>query len=87
MPADDHDAFETPIDLASLTALTDGGIADLPFEDAYRILEAAVALLESGELPLESALLVYQRGVDLTRRCGRELEAAELRIREVDGGG
>lgn len=71
-------------DLAALIALPDEAIAELPFEDAYRLLETSVALLEGGELPLEAAMQVYQRGVVLTKRCGRELDAAELRIREVD---
>ena len=77
---------EIPPDLAALLAVDDAAIAELPFEDAYRLLETTVALLEGGELPLESAMQAYQRGVALTQRCGRELDAAELRIREVDAG-
>lgn len=76
-----HDARP---ELADLVALSDDAIAALPFEDAYRLLEAAVGLLEADGLPLEVAMQVFQRGMALTRRCGRELDASELRVREVE---
>ena len=51
-----------------------------PFEQCLERLEALVARLESGELPLEEALAVFEEGVGLSRRCAALLEDAERRI-------
>lgn len=53
---------------------------DLKFEDCLGRLEQIVAALESGNLPLEESLKVFEEGVALARHCGRYLEAAERRI-------
>jgi exodeoxyribonuclease VII small subunit len=59
----------------------DAGAAS--FEEALEGLEALVARLESGELPLEEALAAFERGVRLSRRCAEQLESAERRIAEL----
>jgi len=74
------------------TPPTEGGatatdIGALSFESAFRALEEAIARLEAGELSLEEALDVYERGVALAARCDGLLTAAELRIRQVDAEG
>ena len=53
------------------------------FEEALEGLEALVAQLETGELPLEAALAAFERGVRLSRRCAEQLESAERRISEL----
>ena len=53
------------------------------FEEALRGLEALVERLETGELPLESALAAFEQGVALSRRCAEQLEAAERRVAEL----
>jgi len=55
-------------------------MSDLKFEECLARLEAIVAALESGNLPLEESLKVFEEGVALARHCGRYLEAAERRI-------
>ena len=50
------------------------------FEEALSRLEALVARLEGGELPLEEALLAFEEGVRLTRVCAERLEDAERRV-------
>ena len=50
------------------------------FEGALERLEAIVAQLEGGALPLEQALAAFEEGVALSRRCAGELETAERRI-------
>jgi exodeoxyribonuclease VII small subunit len=55
-------------------------MADLKFEDCLARLEHIVAALESGNLPLEESLKVFEEGVALARQCGRYLEDAERRI-------
>jgi exodeoxyribonuclease VII small subunit len=53
------------------------------FEQALASLEALVARLESGELPLEAALAAFEEGVALTRACTERLDGAERRIAEL----
>ena len=50
------------------------------FEDALTRLEAVVNRLESGELPLEESLRLFEEGVHLTKVCTHRLEEAERRI-------
>ncbi len=52
----------------------------LSFEGALGELEATVERLEAGEMPLEEALTLFERGVNLSRQCSSTLESAERRI-------
>ncbi len=54
------------------------------FEAAIAELEATVKRLEEGDLPLEKALELYERGVQLSRYCHARLEDAERRIEILD---
>lgn len=49
-------------------------------EQSLEALEALVERLESGELPLATALEEFERGVQLTRQCQAALKAAEQRV-------
>ena len=62
-------------------------IAKLSYEEAYDALEALVARMESGELPLEQAVALYERGQKLAAHCQALLEDAELKIKLVDEAG
>ena len=55
-------------------------MTDLTFEDSLARLEQIVSQLETGNLPLEESLRVFEEGVTLARRCARYLEEAEKRI-------
>ena len=50
------------------------------FESALTDLESIVKTLESGQLPLEKSLELFERGVELSRFCHTRLEEAERRI-------
>ncbi|MGH9559782.1 MAG: exodeoxyribonuclease VII small subunit [Bryobacteraceae bacterium] len=50
------------------------------FEDGLQQLEAIVKEMESGELPLERALELFERGMKLSETCRKQLEDAETRI-------
>lgn len=52
----------------------------LSFDEAISRLEAVVRDLEGGGLSLEKALELFAEGVELSRVCSRNLEAAEQRI-------
>ncbi|MGH7314521.1 MAG: exodeoxyribonuclease VII small subunit [Candidatus Rokuibacteriota bacterium] len=53
---------------------------DLKFEDCLARLEQIVSALESGNLPLEESLRVFEEGVALTRHCAKYLDEAERKI-------
>jgi exodeoxyribonuclease VII small subunit len=50
------------------------------FEGAIAELESIVKKLEDGDLALEQSLILYERGVQLSRFCHAQLEGAERRI-------
>jgi len=50
------------------------------FEQALDELEKLVARLERGDLPLEEALRVFERGVALTRQCQGALKSAQQKV-------
>ena len=50
------------------------------FEAGLNELEAVVKELESGDLPLEKALELFERGVALSESCRKQLEEAETRV-------
>ena len=53
---------------------------DKGFEETLGTLEKIVAQLESGELPLEHALELFEEGVGLARNCQTQLEEAERKV-------
>ena len=50
------------------------------FESSLASLERIVAHLESGDLPLERALELFEEGVALARRCQSQLGDAERKV-------
>lgn len=50
------------------------------FEAGLEELEQIVKQMESGELPLERALGLFERGVALSEKCRKQLEEAETRV-------
>ena len=56
------------------------------FEQALGELEARVRRLDSGELPLEQALKVFEEGVKLQQECQDLLDAADQQIVELTRG-
>lgn len=62
-------------------------IKSLSYEAAYQELEALVARMESGELPLGESVALYERGQQLAAHCQALLEEAELKIKLVDEAG
>lgn len=66
------------------------GIDALAFDVALAQLQEVVARLESGGLPLEESITLYERGVALHDRCAALLSGAEVRVQrllEQAGGG
>lgn len=61
-------------------------IADLTFEDALRALEDVVRRLESGDVPLDESISLYERGEALRGHCQARLDAAQARIESIVAG-
>jgi len=59
--------------------------SELSFEKALEELEALVARMEDGKLPLEESLAAYQRGAELVKFCESKLTDAQARIAILDG--
>jgi len=51
------------------------------FETSLKELEAIVAQMESGQLPLEQSLKAYQRGSELLQFCQKSLADIEQQVR------
>lgn len=62
------------------------GEEGLSFEEALKRLEAIVRKLETGEVPLEEAIALYEEGQSLKGQCEARLASAEARIRELQIG-
>ena len=55
-------------------------MAELPFEEAIAELERIVERLESGDVPLEEAIELFQQGMKLSHLCSQKLDQAERKI-------
>jgi exodeoxyribonuclease VII small subunit len=57
----------------------------LSFEAAYAELEQIITRLESGELPLDESVTLFERGRLLAEHCQALLDKAELRVSQLTG--
>jgi exodeoxyribonuclease VII small subunit len=59
------------------------------FEEALALLEQSVERLETGDLKLEEALSVFEKGVAASRSCNKWLEETRKRVQVLttDEGG
>ena len=58
-------------------------MSERTFEELQRELDELVARLERGDVPLDEALALWERGEALYRACAERLDRAELRIEEL----
>ena len=54
------------------------------FEELLGELERVVRRLELGDQPLEEALGLFERGIELTRDCHERLDAKDRRVIELE---
>lgn len=59
-------------------------VETLAFEQAFAELNEIVSKLEDGDLPLEQAMELHQRGQKLSARCAELLEKAELTLKALE---
>jgi exodeoxyribonuclease VII small subunit len=55
----------------------------LNFEEAFEQLQSAVGRLEGGDLTLEEAIALYERGMRLAQHCSDLLDTAELQVQQL----
>ncbi|WP_203332997.1 exodeoxyribonuclease VII small subunit [Planococcus beigongshangi] len=53
---------------------------EIMFNDAMHQLEEIVRQLEQGDVPLEEALTLYQKGMQLSKVCHSKLQNAEEQL-------
>ncbi len=54
------------------------------YEQSIKRLEEIVTRLESGRLPLEDSISLYNEGIKLSAECRKTLESASLTVNVKD---
>lgn len=55
----------------------------MTFEEAMAELEVIVEKLEEGDVPLEEAINIYKKGMDISKFCHEKLKNVEAQLAEV----
>ena len=61
-------------------------LSEMSFEQALKALEDVVRRLETGEVPLEESIDLYERGEQLRKLCQARLDTAQARIEKIVAG-
>lgn len=69
--------------------MSDTPVEKMSFEEAMSELEKVVGQLESGDVPLEASITLYERGAALKTHCQKKLAEAEEKVAQIttDGEG
>jgi len=69
--------------------MSDKPVIEMSFEDAMQALETVVGQLESGSVPLDESIKLYERGAELKAHCEAQLKSAEEKVAKIttDGDG
>lgn len=65
----------------------DARVKEVSFEEGLKLLEELVAKVESGTLPLDRAVLAYERGVMVMDHLRALLAGAEKKLHVLQKGG
>ena len=63
--------------------MSDKAVEKMSFEEAMAALEEVVAQLESGSVPLDESIRLYERGGRLKAHCAARLKAAEEAVARI----
>jgi len=61
----------------------ENNINTLPFEEALKELEALKIKMESGNIPLDDALTLFERGNALKSHCEKILANAKMKVEKI----
>lgn len=67
----------------TITISDTSDISQLSFEQALIALEEIVQQLESGNVPLDQSIALYERGEGLRKHCQKRLDDAQARIERI----
>lgn len=67
--------------------MTEKKIEEMSYEEAFAELETIVIDLENEQRTLDESMSLFERGQDLNKRCAVLLEEAELKVKQLSGGG
>ena len=56
---------------------------NLWFEEALEELEKIIERLEEGEVPLEEAISIYRKGMELSKLCHDKLKNVEEQLAQI----
>lgn len=60
---------------------------NLSFEEALQQLNETLEKLETGDIPLNEAIALYEHGMALSKHCQSQLDGAELRMKRLNEDG
>ena len=63
--------------------MSDTPVENLSFEDAMKELETVVSQLETGDVPLDQSIALYERGAALKEHCQKKLAEAEEKVAKI----
>ena len=58
-------------------------MTELPFEKAFARLEEILEMMNSGEVPLDDAIKLYEEADKLIKQCNKRLTSAEQKIEKL----
>ena len=61
-------------------------VTEMSFEEAMAALETFVRKLESGDVPLEESIALYEHGAKLKDHCAQKLKDAEEKVAQITQG-
>ncbi len=63
--------------------MADTDVSKMSFEEAMSALEDVVRQLESGNVPLEQSISLYEHGAKLKAHCEAKLKDAEAKVAQI----
>jgi exodeoxyribonuclease VII small subunit len=63
--------------------MAETAVKKMSFEEAIAELERVVNALDSGDVPLEESIALYERGAALKAHCEAKLKAAEEKVEAI----
>lgn len=56
-------------------------------ESMFQELENVIGKMETGDISLEQSFELYQKGMELLRKCNEEIDTVEKKVLVLDGNG
>ncbi len=60
---------------------------DVSLEELFKELDQLIAMMESGELPLDQAFELYESGIKKVKQCSEKLDLIEKKMLELTSAG